>query len=171
LEDPTITIGGMARPVRLTAADGATLQKHYEFESPALWLINKILGVSFQGGFGAYNLTGQFSVIALAINRGAGKKLKDPINEAKVAGWLDEMNESISAGKLPETAVKDVLWTVVAAAFKAGWVMQKPFDLEAELPDTMRLFFGLKEGEQRETDSVTSTSEQPGMPSAVREEG
>ncbi len=166
MDDLTIKIGGHSRPVRLTAADGATLQKHYGFKSPAQWLVNEVLGVDFEGHFGAYNLTAQFSVIALGINR-ATRNQKDPATETKVAGWVDDLHEEIAAGTLPQDAFKEVLWTVVEAAFRAGWVMGHPYDIRKELDQVYRLFFGLKEGETRATENA-STAPQLDTLSTVR---
>lgn len=175
MEDPVIKIGGMERPVRLTMADGALLQKHFGFEKPGMWLVNRVLGVNFDGtsasGFGSYDLTGQLSTIALAVNRGAGKKLKDRVTEDKVSNWLDEIHEQIRDEKAEPNAVKLVLWTVVAAAFDAGWVMEKPYDLKAEHEDVYRLFFGLKEDEAPETEAPAPASAIPSIASSVREEG
>jgi hypothetical protein len=152
--------------VRLTGADGVLLRKHFNLQGEAIgsWLVSNVLGMNFGTSMACYNLEAQHAIVALALNRAGGKQPR-PVTDNDVSKWFDEMFEGMSAERVERDAVKRVLWTVVAAAYRAGWVMQEPFDIEAKLPDLYQVFFGLEETSAKPAE--TSESEQPRSPSAA----
>ena len=179
MEDLEITFGGRTRRVRLTLADGAALQSQFGFKSAENWLVTDVLGViphlaTTNGGV----LEAQTHVLALAINRAAGASSK--VTGPQAMQWAGDLLDQIAAKQAltppdesMDDAWKQVLWTVVRAAFKSGWPKQRPVDLDEHHKELRRLFFAkrLEDALEPTTDETTPETSTPSQPNCVAAAG
>jgi hypothetical protein len=152
-----VTFGGKERQLRYSSRDMKALQQQFEFAAPSDFVIRDILGIHFEKGSNTnFNLRAQHEFLAAGFRTGADKNAAAKgIVAAHVEEWWDE---AIQSG----LDVKVVLWTAVCAAYFAGVVILKSFDVEAESPALKRLFFAKDQDEvlaiARETEQPSSTS-------------
>lgn len=165
MEELVIELGPKSRRLKLTAADGAVLQRRFNFESPSTWLMEAVLGiVPSAADNSAGNLDAQASTLALAINRAAGTSSK--VTELQVLDWIQTLQDEVFEEKRPANSLKVILWTLFRAAHRSGWPQQKPVDPDVTMEQVRRLFFAEKVEDVLESKAPTGseTTEAPSTP-------
>lgn len=158
-----VTLGGKPYPLRYTSADMRALQVQFQFQSPAAWVIEQVLGLRLlMGATCFFNLQAQVALLAAGLARGTrDDKMKRKLAEHQYVEELLDRELADGRSLLP------ILWTAAEAAFASGVVTRERFDL-GRLERHRALFFsGLLEAPdgaatgEAPTDDWESTTSSP----------